>query len=373
MAKRLKRVFDTSQCAHVWAQQSQPDGRNASNSVHFDGATFFSYQTPIAQFCEPRGYWPQRVVLVNGDYSMTTKGKHLPAVRHALRGLHGVMVFDVPYVDISGARGWHRLPKIVADVYGDNAKRWQSVHELNAASLNREYSAQVQRYMRERTWSNTDVDHVTAYLEGIANTARAYAHVFGLPAPNFPCRADALNIIARRVRIESDPKRAAKRAAREAAAERARVARAAELAIANAERIAAFRAGDVNAPRSYLTDATGCAMLRVSADGERIETSLGANVPMEHARRALRLWHRCRAAGIAYPGEFEDTGLKLKLGHFSLDAIDSAGNVTAGCHRIAAAEVLALSERIMHSSSNLAALPCTGAERMSDEGCPHHG
>ena len=50
----MKTVFNTRQCAHVWAQQTQFEGRNASNSVHFRDRTFYSYATPIAAIVETK-------------------------------------------------------------------------------------------------------------------------------------------------------------------------------------------------------------------------------------------------------------------------------------------------------------------------------
>jgi hypothetical protein len=98
-------------------------------------------------------------------------------------------------------------------------------------------------------------------------------------------------------------------------------------------------------------------MLRVS--GEDIETSRGARFPIEHARRALPLLLRARsrlnaetlprmilkreASALGMSGD--DMGRTIRLGAFSVDAIDSAG-VTAGCHFVTWQEVCSAAQLI---------------------------
>jgi hypothetical protein len=79
---RIKRVFTTPQTAHVWAAQSQDDGRSSNGNLYFRGRTIYSYRDswPLACFVRPD------VVLINSEkYSVTTSG-HLSDVRGALRG-----------------------------------------------------------------------------------------------------------------------------------------------------------------------------------------------------------------------------------------------------------------------------------------------
>lgn len=333
---RIKTVFDTRQCAHVWAQQTQAVGRNASSSVSFEGATFYSYQTPIATIVESTTHKGMRVALVSSEgYSITTKSKHLPAARSAVANF--MAMFHVPFVFPHG-RGQYRLP---LKAHGTVAQTWRAIHEANCAYLNHNYTEQVESFMRERTWRGSDdeaIRHVRGYLREITDIAERYARLFDIPSPHFPIEADAARIIARRQRIDSDPKRAAKRAAREAREEAIRLEAARRNAEANAERVAKFRAGE---QVGTVSDEHGCAMLRVSKDGTEVETSWGARAPVSDVRRALKLYSRVWWRGqpaFSVPRDFADA----QLGSFRLDMICVTGDVKAGCHTITAGEVARL-------------------------------
>ena len=76
-----QQVFDNGMTAHVWAQQRQESGRSHNGNFFFSGRSIYSYGSHYVA-----GYVaPGPLYLVNGDDStMTTKGKHLPAVRRAI-------------------------------------------------------------------------------------------------------------------------------------------------------------------------------------------------------------------------------------------------------------------------------------------------
>lgn len=78
------------------------------------------------------------------------------------------------------------------------------------------------------------------------------------------------------------------------------------------------------------------AYLRISPrDAQTVETSKGAEFPLEHARRAYGILKRVRARGESW----HTNGHTIKVGVFQIEALDGAGVVTAGCHRIEWAEV----------------------------------
>lgn len=64
--------------------------------------------------------------------------------------------------------------------------------------------------------------------------------------------------------------------------------------------------------------------------GGTLRTSQGADVPLTHAIRAFRFLKLCRTRGQGWRAN----GKTLPVGHFRIEAIDSLGNFTAGCHRI---------------------------------------
>lgn len=77
----MKTVFDTRQCAHVWAQRSQDSGRTPTRSASFTGSVFYSYATPIANFAPINAKGDVAALVTSHGYSNTTNGKHKPAVR----------------------------------------------------------------------------------------------------------------------------------------------------------------------------------------------------------------------------------------------------------------------------------------------------
>lgn len=82
--------------------------------------------------------------------------------------------------------------------------------------------------------------------------------------------------------------------------------------------------------RTHKLDNPACAdtLMRVTLDGEEIETSRRATFPTKFAPIAWRAIKRARDTSTAW----KRNGKKIPLGHFQVDEIDASGNVTAGCH-----------------------------------------
>lgn len=90
-----------------------------------------------------------------------------------------------------------------------------------------------------------------------------------------------------------------------------------------------------------LSGTNGTALVRRSSDGERLETSQGADVPWSHAVKAFRFIRLCVEKGEA----FHTNGRVIRVGHFTVDYITADGDMKAGCHRFAWADMRALAER----------------------------
>jgi hypothetical protein len=73
--------------------------------------------------------------------------------------------------------------------------------------------------------------------------------------------------------------------------------------------------------------------LRLSKDGQNVETSRGANIPVSHAKRLWPLIENVRA--VKQPL----TGRDFKLGHYTLTEIKADGSIVVGCHNISYAEI----------------------------------
>ena len=82
----MKTVFAGKEVAHIWAKQSQSEGRNSGSSMFFEGKDIFSYGR---HFCMAR-LMPNNVVLItNRGYSNTT-AKHLSWTRYAVNHMERI-------------------------------------------------------------------------------------------------------------------------------------------------------------------------------------------------------------------------------------------------------------------------------------------
>jgi hypothetical protein len=333
----VKTVFTNRQCAHVWAQFRQPHGR--AGSMRFDGAVAYSYREPVAHaLIRPDG---SRIVLFTSRNWSVTTSDHVREYRSALPG--HVPTFIVPDLLLDHAHTAGVPPGCAG--HARNRKHFESAYETERAVLMRcpADSWRVRNLTEDSDGALRASEHPTRahrVLAELAARADEYATVFGLDWPAIDWRADADKAIARRDRILNDPKRATKLAA---AAEQRRAAearKAAELAEKYRERLAEWLDG---APGyfNYVDPVTGSAYLRVVAAGAVVQTSRGAEAPLPHVLRALKLWEAVvRANDLPWVrGERASDDSASRLGHFTLDRIDADGGVHAGCHYFSRAEI----------------------------------
>jgi hypothetical protein len=297
----MKTVFDNAQTAHVWAQQSQPRGRSGNGNLSFEGDTLFSYRTPIARIATVNG---KRVALITSErYSITTSGKHMPA---ACRAVSHMPTFYVPHL-------------------GDDAIG------VNLRVLVENYEAAKMRIRRAREFRYISY---AEFLKGAAEQAVEYARTFGLPDPGLDPEGDADEIMKFRTEREARlntpqalAKRERERERREARKAEAEERKERERHEREREQRTRWLAGE-NVHVYHLSDERGGALLRVK--DETLQTSWGANVPLDHARRVFRLIKQCKDAGQ----EYRRNGHSIHVGHFTVDHISADGDLRVGCHRI---------------------------------------
>lgn len=307
----MKTVFSNSMVAHVWAQQTQDEGRSNNGNFWFKGDTIYSYRTPIARFV-PTGTAGRIVLMSSENYSPTTAGKHMRPIGAAVNYDY----IRVPYI---GRGDWNEAPQ----------------HDKNLAYLVEQYTNEVGRINRARSAPS---NYCWEHLAKLADLAIKYANAFGMAEPALNSFADRRQIEeARAVRDAKNNTPAAI-----AARERKKVREAAKLQELIGDYEGAWRAGGVRASvlkltreqrRAYDDLLRSKIMMRV--EGEEILTSLGARFPIEHGKRAFAFILERRMRGEAW----ETNGHKIHLGHFVIDSIDAAGNVKAGCHFVKWEEV----------------------------------
>jgi hypothetical protein len=317
--KRIRKVFPTSEIPHLWFHQTQSDARSQGN-VFFDGDTIYSYGThfPIARHVTNKS--GQRAVLFTiAHYSVTTTG-HCSAVRSAIPS--GTVVFDVPSMGTHYASG---TPN-----HNDNLRYFVTQINEHVTKASRARS----------TWAITS--HLSR-ASGLVESARAYGKFFRVRVPKLPVVPEAdsekLAAIGKREREESARKAKEQREENDRRKQRLEQERK-EWEEKLPTLCAEWRDGaNVHIPRPNYTwydyDKVPSipTMLRIS--GNEVETSLGARVPITHAKRGLAFVRRVVSSGQ----EYVRNGHTLHLGHYAIDKIETDGTLHAGCHVIKFAEI----------------------------------
>jgi len=342
----MKTVFNSSMCAHVWAQLKQSTGRNASNSMHFDGALAYSYREPVAHIVD--GAFGKVALFTSRTWSVTTTG-HVANYKSAASQFDR---FTVPNIGASRRDGVAQID------HAENLAHFAEKYDVACAELMRcpadswrladiTDSDGIVRAdgIAIKDAAELDIPHKAtrphSTLRGLYGCSLEYARAFGIVAPVLPWQRDADAAIARRDRIMNDPKRAHKMALAAKARERADIAKEAKRVekrridmLESAERVRLWQSGNPAATLRYddvLHDRGD--LLRIV--GDTVQTSRGAECPLDHARLALRLWRRTIDAGMSW----EPNGHAVHLGHFTLDSIGADGTVRAGCHTIKRTEL----------------------------------
>lgn len=328
--KREKHVFSGDMVAHVWAQQTVDWGKRSDGRVYFRRDTIYSYgdHFPIARFVEHKG---KRAVIFNArKYSVSTS-KHQGMVRSALRGL------NIPVI------------KVEVENLDFGRPEWRAVKE--------HYTKVCEQNIIKAARARRNPECAMEAAKEAVRTANQFAEFFGLKdrlkEPKFTAEF-----------LRDAKERANKHAAAEAAKTRKLNAER-EAAIQKA--IGLYRQGAdcrnwvqnrltdedraqhfLNAPAFLANAATlwrsnelstydlpeefrhQSTLLRLSHDGQQIETSRGASFPTEHGKHAFRLIQACREKGQ----EYQRNGHSIHLGHFTIDRIEISGDVKARCHTV---------------------------------------
>lgn len=276
-------------------------GRNSQGNLYFDRETIYSYGShfPIARHVKSESGRKRAVLFTTRTCSNTT-ARHCSAVRKAIPD--GSNVFHVPIV----------VSQYGNEGHGDNLRHYASEIAENMSK----YSRALMRYSVDRYFNAAS----NWYAERLA-----YARFFGLKVDKIikPVRVASVETRADNYTAKADARNAAQwERERAARAERERI-EALELPV----KIAEWRGG------AYVSFGYGSnvpTLLRLSDDGSEVETSRGARVPIDDARKALRFARAIVARGV----EWKRNGEQFAVGMYQLDRISVNGDILAGCHHI---------------------------------------
>ena len=344
----MKTVFPNREIPHKWAHATQEHARGSNLS--FQGDTLYSYATPIAKiYCKPGSYpkgsnlpdpaaLPQGCALVlmsERGYSSTTR-KHL--------GYAYVAVSHLPVVTV---------PRYIIGAYSEGQYRGDTAAKDHAANLAYlESFAANELAKAKRALSLSPIRRRKDNALRAIRQAGEYMDFFGIrrkrPAlPELEWNAAA----ARAERLENpDP---ASVDARERARARKVQAEYARRRLAEIDREIGLPDYRLMAQRSNwrlhgafhtygVSVRNGACMLRVN--GEEIETSLGARVPLAAAPMVWNLVQRAKDQGGFEPSK--GLGSRLTIGDYPLDRIDADGTLHAGCHEIPFSELAVMARSL---------------------------
>lgn len=306
--------------AHRWAQDDASARQISGFNMYFERRAsehiIFSYGShfPVAAFVDaPDG---SRVVLFTSqDYSVSTS-KHKTIVRRAIPS--SVQVFTVPDVSALHKKGGR------GDFHGDNLKAYLTRAAESYAKAKR---ARVYAPMHTR-----DAESALAEARLYAATFRVK---FKVPASIEEAAASVEKLAKAQAKAEAKA-----RAERE---ERARIALEAQQR-QDAEWFADWQAGrSPHCPASYRSKPDGSAYVtRLTDSGsDELRTSRDASVPWQHAVKAFRFIRLCVERGEGW----QRNERVVRVGHYQIDRIEPNGDMVAGCHRFAWADMKALAER----------------------------
>lgn len=319
----MKTVFSNRQLAHVWAQQNQESGRGSS--FYFNGATIYSYGShfPIASFM--RG----SLLFNSGGYSVSTS-KHINYTRQALSYEQRQSIIYLPTHLINEALRIDGYSKLNLDnmrghykAMVHNVAQWIENEVTSAAGI-----------AAKRKKKSLIASDIQVALSAAVN-ARLLLALFKLKLP----AATEKKLLALQTDIgaviESHKKQIAaeKRKADKLAAQRAKERKERE------ERIAALipvavekwqRAEKLESEEREAMAQTGIIYMRVN--GDKVETSRGAEFPIEHAKRIFTMIRYAKENALEYIRTPENGQSNFAVGLFHVDYITAQGNVKAGCH-----------------------------------------
>lgn len=292
----MKKIFNNDMVKHVWAQMSQPYGRNTSGSISFNGGELVSYNTAIAL------HYGDFVLISDNNFSVTTS-QHMPCA------------WDV------------KVPVIYCNLfefgkrYGYSPRDYPKGGQIKKAILEKCFEL-AKSYAGRRTDSTRQRD--LAAIEKELESLRFICERFGLVYPKgYETPTTVLGeteTTVKRLQAAEARKNAKAKKAKVAAMEDAR------------HKYECWLNGDIiEFPWQFRDGASYVLTIR----GDRVLTSGNAEAPIAHVKRALAIYRRVVASGKAW----KKNGQRAKLGFFELDFIDTAGNVKAGCHLFTAEEV----------------------------------
>jgi hypothetical protein len=279
----MKKVVSTAMVAHLWANESQPEARNGNGTIFFQGRELFSYRRSfkIGEIVTaPNG---ETFYFINNNTYSNTTLKHESLAQSAVP--NGANIVSVNMQDDTFGR-----------IYGFSA--------ANAHKSADYLSKWINEYLKLQTKARA-YDYMTT-IQRLYSHYQLICQAWDMgyySLPSFPLYHEAME------RLEKIKQKTKEEEAR-------KQTELAKKKLAQLEKVAEWFTGKNVGDLSLIP-----VHLRLSADGEYIETTKGAKVPVMNA---LRVWDAIEN-GKPING--------LKIGGFTCNSFDGE-NIQIGCHSI---------------------------------------
>lgn len=318
----MKKVFSNAdQTIHVWAQQTQDEGR--SKNCYFEGNTVYSYGNhyPLGIFIK-NDKGETAVILNVAGYSHTTNS-HISAARSATRHITNKLFLyntdamkAIVYKHRYGTLDKKSVQQVLSEAIIKRLEHYE--FELRSDTKKR-------RAATLEDWKNDALSRCDSYIEIMT---------FFATKPNAAANKKLASVtgVSPDKAKEHAVKAAASEARKRAIAEKKRIA---ERAVKRAEAVKLFLAGENLYNGNIRNDLYDHETILLRVKGEIIQTSRGAEFPVKHALKALPAIRACRTEGK----EWHTNGHTIHLGDFHIDTITPDGTVIAGCHTVPYTEI----------------------------------
>jgi len=281
-----------SDVAHRWAQlEPESTGHLTGSNMFYEGATIYSYgyHFPIARHV--RDVSGKHVVLLTTDSYSSSTGTHKSRTSEACLHLN---VFSVPYV--------------TASTKAEHKSNYKAMKE----TLHERFIA-VGRKRRALEWASWAYQTYLYDLRKLNSYTAAFK--LGFKAVPLPESLESLLELSR-----------------------ADIAKARKAAAIKSKKLRAQYAGQAKEwfeGKTYSVPRDAGTFLRLR-NNSTVETSHNASFPVEHAKKAWEFIKKCHQA----KQRWEAKGHAIKVGYYSIDWIDTRGNLKAGCHKLKHSEML---------------------------------
>jgi len=310
---RQKTVYPNAEIPHLWMHKTQDYATNSNRTFYFEGDVIYSYGShwPIAKHIT-NGKGEKAILLNNETYGITTSC-HASLVKYSIPS--DALVFDLPKLFVREVKDKQTAKEAI--------KYYKQEIQSCIAKLKRANKIKPRYYDQLERWETRANQFSKFYRLGIKINLDKVRNEL---KPSVDKQIERNKVL--------DEIRAKKYEAERIEAQK----RLAEQQVKVKEELENWANG-LETPFHYSYYGLPT-KLRIK--GDNVETSLGANVPKEHAKK---LYHLIKAL-VAKGESYQHNGHTIHIGHYQVDSISADGTLKAGCHVIAYDEICRIGEQL---------------------------